>query len=233
MRSSKISLASPLSLEYFPSNNLDDPSSPFMLIDSLSQEQQLYSPELLSNSRYSSFPYSSETCRFGHGLTDDPRPPFLPMHQFRQLACSSCLLYVATVKQKCNLEYLATPDGLVSISISPDRVCSRHNHNTVHTTWLGTATEIPGNQVEPTPHSQGKLSQLLTIPDDLTSRNFFCDVLLQGEESHCKLWRECCKAAINCCKHKLRISRPTESPSGDYNEASVTYLTPNPISKTF
>ena len=231
MSSSKKFLTTPLSLEYLSSNNPDDPSSSFTLFESLSQGPQLYSPEILSNSRYSSFQYSSATCRFGHGLPDDPRPPSLPMHQFRQLACSSCLLYVATVKQKCNLEYLATPDGLISTSFSPERVCLRHNHNPV--TRLGGATEIPGNQVVPTPHSQGKLSRLLTIPADLTSRNFFCDVLLQGEDEHCNLWRECCKAAINCCKHKLRISKPTDRSSGDYNEANATYLTPMPISKTF
>ena len=70
-----------------------------------------------------SSPSPVPTCRFGAGLFYNPRPPELPPPYFHQLACSSCLVYVALAKQRCDLEYDATPVGLLPRRLPLKRSC--------------------------------------------------------------------------------------------------------------
>lgn len=194
----------------FSAYDPDDPFSPFSIFNTRSHSQ-INSPNL----RYSLPQNTPVTCRFGHGLHDDPRPPSLPLHEFRQLACSSCLLYVANVKQKCNLEYIATPDGLVANHLPPERTCLSHNQSTGQSTELRTAVEIGNKQFEGATNFGGHpRPNVLSIPETLTQLNFFCDVLLQSEDEHCNLWRECCNAAIDCCKN-ISNARQTKETQGE------------------
>lgn len=172
------------------------------------------------------------TCRFGAGLFYNPTPPELPPPLFHQLACSNCLVYVAMAKQQCDLEYEATPAGLLPHRLPLTRSCKpltqipngeqEHSSSidprpTTHTS-LGVDADSTGERriktQDPTSATtmsgaaitKGKLieyPQPIPIPEDLSHDNFFCDVLLGGNRAHCSLWRDCCNAAVRCCNETI------------------------------
>ena len=197
----------------------DDPSSLFSTFNYYSN---------LYNSPVTNAPYNSpdtQICRFGPGfLGNNYRPLHLPSAPFYQLACSSCLVYVGIAKQKCDLEYDVTPAGLLPRHLPAKRSCVNYEpfptspsmtsidpFSVLHTARSNTNTLSDQKGTNSTSNYPIEFPRPIPIPENITENNFFCNELLEGNNAHCSLWRECCNAAIRCCNKMIPFVK--EQPS--------------------
>ena len=187
----------------------DDPSSPF---STFNYHSNLY------NSPVTNAPFNSpqiSPCRFGPGFFgNDYRPLHLPSAPFYQLACSNCLVYVGNTKQKCDLEYDATPAGLLPRHLPASRSCFNYSKGlptspsmtSIDPFTIRSNTNILSDQMgtnSSTTNYPIEFPRPIPIPENITGNNFFCNELLEGNKAHCSLWRECCNAAIRCCNEMI------------------------------
>ena len=167
------------------------------------------------------------------------RPLHLPSAPFYQLACSNCLVYVGIAKQKCDLEYDATPYGLLPRNLPARRSCVTYQtplptspfmtsidpFSVLHTVRSNTNTLSEQMGTNSTANYSIEFPRPIPIPESITENNFFCNELLEGNKAHCSLWRECCNAAIRCCNEM--IPSFGEQPSTARTDTIIQYIINN------
>jgi hypothetical protein len=206
---------SPSPNEHPPTISSYHPDDQFSSFSTFNHHSNLYS------SPGTNAPFNSpdtQTCRFGRGFFgNDYRPLHLPSAPFYQLACSNCLVYVGIAKQMCDLEYDATPAGLLPRSLPAKRSCAKNETPLPTSPSLTSidpfaALHTVSSNMNILPEQMGTNSTAnypiefprpIPIPESITENNFFCNELLEGNKAHCSLWRECCNAAISCCNEMI------------------------------